>query len=109
MIEQLEYKIIPSESTETYIDLTVQFDLDKKSKYYCCFDFWSDDINNPVEYLHSTGWFKLHIFVEDCNTVKGCIIDLQELQENIVPKSMFDTNCRLHRIITTLLCFRLKD
>lgn len=103
-IINLEYKTVPSESTETYIELWLKFSVDKQQSYYAAFDKLTKDEFNP-QLTYKGDYFYFSSFLEDCNTVRGVIKDLEELQKNIKPKSVFDLETRLLRCIKTLISF----
>ena len=103
-INYLAYKIVPSESTDTYIEVWLEFYVDKQQSYYVGFDKLTKDEFNP-QLTYKGDYFNFHSYLEDCNTVRGVIKDLEELQQNIKPKSVFDLEARLLRCIKTLISF----
>lgn len=102
-ILELNYKTVPSKSTETYIDLKLVFTVSIDTDYYSCFKYLSE--GHDPKLSREDNWFTLHTYLEDCNSTRGLIADLEDLQKGIKPKSMFDIDCRLHRIVKCLINF----
>ena len=103
-IISLEHKTVPSQSTKTYIEVWLEFYVDKQQFHYPSFDKLTKDEINP-QLTYKEDYFYFHSYLEDCNTVRGVIKDLEELKLNIKPKSVFDIEVRLLRCIKTLISF----
>ena len=103
-IINLEHETVPSKSTETYIELWLEFSVDKQQFHYSSFDKLIKDKINPQLSIKDNNFY-FHSYLEDCNTVRGTIADLEELKLNIKPKSLFDLEARLLRCIKTLISF----
>jgi hypothetical protein len=106
---KLDYKVVPSQSTETYIELAFIFEVNKHNDYISCFNSLTDDVINQhlsiIDHTENTVKYLYFGYLENCNTVLGVIEDIKELQNNIKPKSMFDIECRIYRLIKTLIGF----
>lgn len=98
MIKLLEYHILPLKSASTFITVFIVFEIDKFHEYYECFN------RNPI-LQHEDGYFKYFAYLEDCNSVKGLILDLEDLKNNVGLKSNFSEERRLLAIIESLANF----
>ena len=97
----LKFKVLPSKSWGTVIDLTVKFEITNLEYRKRFEEFVSIGL---IEHVRE-GVYKYSDKVQHCNTILGVIEDLQELQDGIEPKCDHVVEAQYQKLMQTLFNF----
>lgn len=97
----LKFKVLPSKSWGTVIELTVEFEITHE-QYKKRFE---EFVMQGLLYKVSESVYRYSDKVQHCNTVLGVIADLQELQDGIEPKCDHVIEAQYQKLMQTLFNF----
>lgn len=100
-IIDLKFKVSPSKSWGTCIELTLVFEITNLEYRKRFEEFVSIGLIENVR----EGVYKYSDKVQHCNTILGVIADLQELKDGIEPKCDYVVEARYQSLLQTLFKF----